>query len=125
MISFLAIAGIFGASSAIVNNEVKETPVVEKAEAATAATTREHTVWLNYSSCGSWFSPYISYKNSSGTWTHKQAMTIVTANTLAKFTLPANTADLLFLTKNLKNNTNKLIFLFDIFTRLNTLFKLE
>jgi len=33
MISFLAIAGIFGASSAIVNNEVKETPVVEKAEA--------------------------------------------------------------------------------------------
>lgn len=34
MISFLAIAGIFGASSAIVNNEVKETPVVEKAEAS-------------------------------------------------------------------------------------------
>ncbi|MBE6142245.1 MAG: hypothetical protein E7175_05355 [Erysipelotrichaceae bacterium] len=38
MISFLAIAGIFGASSAIVNNEVKETPVVEKAEAAKTET---------------------------------------------------------------------------------------
>lgn len=35
MISFLAVAGIFGVSSAVINNQVKETPVVEKTDAAT------------------------------------------------------------------------------------------
>ena len=48
MISFLAIAGIFGVSSAIVNNEAKETPVVEKAEAATTESYYLGNKWHAY-----------------------------------------------------------------------------
>jgi|GEM_PF-2658800 len=36
--TLLAVAGLFGVSSTLIDNEVKETPVVEKAEAATATT---------------------------------------------------------------------------------------
>lgn len=65
MISFLAIAGIFGASSAIVNNEVKETPVVEKAEAASNFTRR---IWVDKGDL-SWFAnPSVSFNGSSGTF---------------------------------------------------------
>ena len=89
--SFAMLLGL-GASvysvTAAQQNEVVETKAANTA-------TREHTIWLAYSNC-SWFSPYISYKNSSGTWTHKQAMTIVTANSLAKYNVPANTTTVIF-----------------------------
>lgn len=51
MISFLAVAGIFGISSAVINNQVKETPVVEKAEAATTKRIYflDDSNWSNYS----------------------------------------------------------------------------
>lgn len=38
LISFLAIAGIFGVSSAVIDKQVNETPVVEEAKAATTYT---------------------------------------------------------------------------------------
>lgn len=40
--SFLAIAGIFSAGAFVVNEQIKETPVVEKAEAATNRTLKLH-----------------------------------------------------------------------------------
>ena len=85
----MATAGAFAVGAGLSNKKA------EAVEAGAAATTRQHTIWLNYSSCN-WFEPYISYKDSSGNWTHKQEMTIVTANSLAKYTVPANTATVIF-----------------------------
>lgn len=92
MISFLAIAGIFGASSAIVNNEVKETPVVEKAEAAS------YVFYFvpndNWVSDNATFK--IDFRDSSGNWKNmrygmsKESYTTKDGKAVYKYTLSNN-----------------------------------
>lgn len=54
MISFLAVAGIFGISSAVINNQVKETPVVEKADAAESAPSAVNGKYVYFTDNYSW-----------------------------------------------------------------------
>ena len=86
----LALTGILGVTAGLVNKQVNETPIVEEAKAENIPverTERVHTIWLNYSTCSSWFNPYVSYKKSDGSWSTRTQMQRVYGQPLAKCTI--------------------------------------
>lgn len=112
LVTFLAVAGLFSAAAVITNKQVEETPVVEKADAATLPTyyyIKFKNTWGDNWSCSESNYGIQYYKNSA--WTSVYSLTSVTLGSTKcmRWTVVSGTQYIKFFCWNPNSNQNRTV----------------